>query len=432
VPIRGFSASAASILNSPKVDPARQCRPDPGASRRKRVALVVQRCGIEVNGGAEFHCLQIAQRMAKYWETEVLTTCALDYMTWENFYPEGTDQIGATLVRRFRVDRDVAAFNQLSGELHSRRDKTTLSEQESWMRAQGPMSSGLLEYLRAEKDSYDAFIFFGYLYATTYFGLPIVRDKAWLVPMAHDEWPIYFSMWDALFSCPRGFLLNTQAERQFLQRRFADNSLPGPIAGIGIHPPPRIDAKQFKLRYNLSAPFLLYIGRIDASKGCAEMFDYFIRWKQESNNPHKLVLVGQEIMPVPFHDDIIHLGYVDEDEKWAALSACDWIIVPSRFESLSMALLEGWSVTRPALVNAACAVLVEHCRKAHGGLWFNDYDEWRIVLDGVDDETKAMLGRQGRDYVREHYGWEQVETSYLDALNKITIQERETRRIKDT
>jgi glycosyltransferase involved in cell wall biosynthesis len=385
---------------------------------RMKVAFVVQRCGLEVNGGAESLCLQIAQRLGSFCTVEILTTCALDYMTWENFYPEGTATIGPTVVRRFPVDRprDVAAFNRLSGELNSKRDKTTLSEQEDWMRAQGPMSSGLLDHLRAAKDSYDAFIFFGYLYATTYFGLPLVRDKAWLEPLAHDEWTIYFRMWDAFFALPKGFIFNTQAERSFLQRRFPGNSLAGPIAGIGIDPPPGVDVEKFKLRYNLSAPFLLYIGRIDASKGCEEMFDYFIRWKQQSNNPYKLVLVGREVMPIPFHDDIIHLGYVSEEEKWAALSACDWVIAPSRFESLSMALLEGWSVARPALVNGACAVLVEHCRKAHGGVWFNDYNEWRMLLDGVDNETKTILGRQGRNYVREYYDWKKVEASYLDAL----------------
>ena len=49
-----------------------------------KVAFVVQRCGREVNGGAEKHCLQVATRMATQWQTEVLTTCALDYMTWDN------------------------------------------------------------------------------------------------------------------------------------------------------------------------------------------------------------------------------------------------------------------------------------------------------------------------------------------------------------
>ena len=196
---------------------------------------------------------------------------------------QGTEQIGSTFVRRFPVDqpRNVADFDRLSGELHSKQQEATLPEQENWMRAQGPMSAGLFDYLRAQKESYDAFVFFGYLYATTYFGLPLVREKAWLEPLAHDEWTIYFEMWDDFFALPEGFIFNTRAERSLLQRRFPGNSLSGPIAGVGIETPPQIDTESFKSRYKLSVPFLLYVGRIDESKGCRVMLDYFIRWKRD-------------------------------------------------------------------------------------------------------------------------------------------------------
>src|SRR3954449_1243287 len=84
-----------------------------------KVAFVVQRCGREVNGGAESLCLQVAQRMAKHWQTEILTTCALDYTTWENSYQPGPDRVGGTVIHRFPVDhpRNIDAFNNLSAQL---------------------------------------------------------------------------------------------------------------------------------------------------------------------------------------------------------------------------------------------------------------------------------------------------------------------------
>jgi glycosyltransferase involved in cell wall biosynthesis len=384
------------------------------------VGFVAQRCGFEVNGGAELLCRKMAERMARHWQTEIITTCALDYMTWTNYYPAGTDRLGNVPVHRFPVDqpRDVENFNRLSAELRPRQEAATVAEQEDWMRAQGPLSNGLLDYLRDNIGSYDAFIFFGYLYATTYFGLPLVAEKAWLEPLAHDEWPIYFGFWDGFFHLPRGFIFNTDAERAFLQGRFPGHPLAGPVAGIGIDHRPQTDIASFNARYNLDTPFLLYVGRVDESKGCDQMFDYFIRWKQESrNNPFKLVIVGQEIMPIPFHDDIIHLGYVSEEEKWAALSSCDWLLMPSPYESLSIALLEAWSVGRPALVNGQCAVLTAHCRKAHGGLWYNNFAEWQSALSTVDKETRRILGRQGKQYVENSYSWDRIERTYLEAVN---------------
>ena len=400
-----------------RISSVRKDDPSP-VPRDKRVAFVVQRCGLEVNGGAESLCLQVAQRMATHWTTEILTTCALDYMSWENFYEPGTEQIGPTFVRRFPVDqpRNVQDFDRLSEELHSRQDEATLPEQENWMRAQGPMSVGLLDYLRAHKESYDAFVFFGYLYATTYFGLPLVREKALLEPLAHEEWTIHFKMWDAFFALPEGFIFNTRAERSLLQRRFPGNSLLGPIAGVGIEIPPHIDTESFKSRYKLSVPFLLYVGRIDESKGCRVMLEYFIRWKREVDAPHKLVLIGREVMPIPFHDDIIHLGFVSDEEKWAAMKSCDWLIMPSPHESLSMVLLEAWSVGRPALVNGACAVLTQHCQESNGGLWYDHFDDFSIVLSTVDESTRQVLGRQGREYVEDRYSWSRVESRYLEAL----------------
>ena len=143
--------------------------------------------------------------MSTIWDTEILTTCALNYMTWENHFSEGTEECGDTIIIRFPTSetRDVEAFNKFSEELHSRIRHCTTEEQERWMRMQGPVSDALTSYIKLNKDKYDAFIFFGYLYATTSHNLPLVADKSYLVPCAHDEWPIYFSFFDRLFATPK-------------------------------------------------------------------------------------------------------------------------------------------------------------------------------------------------------------------------------------
>lgn len=385
------------------------------------MAFVVQRCGQEVNGGAESLCLQVAGRMSRFWQTEILTTCALDYMTWSNHYPSGVEEVAGTSIRRFRVDteRNVSAFDRLSADLVRHGSNASLEEQEHWMRAQGPFSSSLFEYLEKQREQYDAFIFFGYLYATTYFGLPLVEKKSILAPLGHDEWTIAFSMWTRFFQRPKGFVFQTQEEKDFLARRFPLVQLRGPIAGVGIDPPQTINCAAFRKKYRVEEPFLLYVGRIDVSKGCGPMFEYFLRWKKEFGAPHKLMLAGREVMPVPFHDDIIHLGFISDEEKWAAMKACDWLIMPSLHESLSMALLEAWSTARPALVNAKCAVLTRHCQESHGGLWYSTFEEWSAALSMVDEETKRILGCQGRAYVQERYSWDRVESSYLKTVESI-------------
>jgi len=339
-------------------------------------------------------------------------------MTWENWYSPGAERIGDTIVRRFPVDqpRDVGAFNQLSSRLALKQSRASLEEQENWMRAQGPLSTQLLDYLKLEGDNYDAFIFFTYLYATTYFGLPLVRDKAYLAPVAYDEWPIYFSMWDRFITLPQAIIFNTPEEKAFFKRRFPSYHGDDPVVGVGLGKPPSADVVGFREKYSLTGPFLLYVGRIDACKGCSEMIDAFCRFNRNAGFRHKLVLIGKEVMPVRFDDKIIHLGFVSDQEKWNAMAACDWLLLPSKYESLSMALLETWAAGRPALVNGQSEVLVGHCRRSNGGLWYDSWSECELIVSALDEKTKRTLGAQGRTYVQKNYSWDRVERDYLAAL----------------
>ncbi len=389
---------------------------------RPRIAFVVQRCGREVNGGAEQLCLTIAQRMAACWDTEILTTRALDYVTWANHYPAAPETVDGVLIRRFPVaaTRDIAHFNQLSERLHPRRAMAPLAEQEAWMRAQGPWTPELFAYLEQQRDAYDAFIFFGYLYATTYFGLPLVRNKALLAPLAHDEWPIYLPMWDQLFSLPRGFIFNTPEEWDFVRRRFPNLDLQGPVAGVAVDPPHSEDGARFRQRYSIHEPFLLYLGRIEPAKGCDELFKHFIQLRRRERQPRKLVLLGRAVMEIPSHPDIIPLGFVDEQTKWDALAACELLVMPSPYESLSIVLLEAWTLGKPVLVNGHCEVLVGQCRRANGGLWYENFGEFAIGLRTLqDDALSQCLGAQGKQFVEQQYTWPRIESCYVDLLRTI-------------
>jgi len=383
-----------------------------------KVAFVVQRCGLEVNGGAETLCLKIAERMSNYWNVEILTTCALDYMTWQDYYSPGVTEVSGVKVRHFRVtkQRDVEAFNRLSEKIYPRLKVASIEEQEAWMLAQGPWSLDLMAYVKQHKHEYDAFIFFTYLYATTYFILPLVAEKAHLAPLAHDEWTIYMSMWDKFFEKPRGFLFNTFEERNFIKGRFPKLNVEGPVAGVAVDPPAAYSAEHFRQRYNIYEPFLLYMGRIDPSKGCEELFRYFVELRSQESGSRKLVLLGKATMPIPNHPDIVALGFVDEQTKWDALAACDLLVMPSPYESLSIVLLEAWAVGKPVLVNGRCDVLVGQCRRAQGGLWYTSKEEFQVAIEKMDGQIRKQLGLQGKTFIEKRYTWPVIENDYLSLL----------------
>jgi glycosyltransferase involved in cell wall biosynthesis len=376
-------------------------------------------CGPTTYGGASALALAVARALSGIYDVELLTTCATDYETWRNVEAPGHERLDGVHVHRFLVDqtRDRAVFERLSRELVYA-PGGDLAQQERWMRAQGPYSSALLDHLDVFGARYAAVVFFSYLYATTYFGLPLVEDRALLVPLAHDEWPLAFSMWDRFFSRPRGFVYGSPEESALLLRRFPAIALNGPIAGIGIDPPDDVDPQRFRAQTGIAEPFLLYLGRIDPAKGCEQLVADYAR-ARAGGERRQLVLIGERHMPLADAPGVHVLGPVDERTKWDALAACDVFVMPSPYESLSIAMLEAWTQGRPALVNAHADALVGQCRRAAGGLWYASADEFAVALETLDESTGRALGESGRRYVAERYGWPRVEAVYREAIDRL-------------
>ena len=202
-----------------------------------RIAFIVQRYGTEILGGSEYHCRLIAERLAPRHQVEVLTTCAQDYITWKNEYPEGTDRIRGVTVRRFANarTRDIEAFNRYSEWIfniaHTRDDEM------EWLRQQGPWCPALLEYLERNQKQYDVLIFFTYLYAPTVLGVRVAPHKSILVPTAHDEPAIRLEIYKEMFSAPAGIAYNTDVERRFLTTHFSIRAVEEETVGCGVDLP---------------------------------------------------------------------------------------------------------------------------------------------------------------------------------------------------
>jgi glycosyltransferase involved in cell wall biosynthesis len=367
----------------------------------------------------------IAERMARFHSVEVLTTRAVDYVTWQDEYPEGIEDVNGIIVRRFGVDhpRNQQQFDAISGVVFG--GPHTPADEVEWMEKQGPYSSRLLAYLGANRETYDVFVFFTYLYCTTFFGLPLVKERAVLVSTCHDEPPIYLGIFDDLFRQARYLIYLTPEERAFVQRRFYDCNLDGEVIGIGVDPvtdlPPDPGWESIRRRLG-DSDFMLYVGRIDESKGCKSLIEYFTRYVNETGQPDlKLVLIGKAVMPVPNHPQLIATGFVSETTKLHAIQSCRFMVAPSPYESLCISILESWLLKRPVLCNGDCAVLRGQCRRSNGGLWYSDYETFREATELLlkDREIAEVLGEQGYEFIQRNCVWSRVDEKYLQSLSFI-------------
>lgn len=401
-----------------------------------RLAFVVQRYGLDIAGGAEYHCRLVAEHLARHAEVEILTTCAADYITWANHFPEGLETLGGLPVRRFKVKRprDPRRFSDWSDRVLRRvapprgaegapaaATPAQVDEELAWLEEEGPFSPRLVRHVQRSRERFDWFVFFSYRYYTTYHGLSAVADKALLVPTAEDDGVYRLSIFPPLFRKPRGIVWNSHEEKAMIEAVAANQHVPGDVVGVGSRLPQGVDGAGFRARHGLDGPFGLYLGRIDENKGCRQLFDFFKRYRQERGSRLKLVLIGKAVIPIPEDAGIVHLGFQPDQEKWDALDACDLLFMPSRYESLSMVTLEAWWTGRPVLANARCEVLRGQCRRGQAGLYYSSYEEFAEALQLLEQrpELRQALGRNGRRYFDANYAWPVVERKYLGLLERL-------------
>jgi glycosyltransferase involved in cell wall biosynthesis len=385
---------------------------------KKRIAMVVQRYGQEVNGGAEMLARWIAEHLTSLAEMHVITTCAVDHHTWANVYPPGESELNGVMIHRFVVDgpRTDRYHNDLFA------GRRSIFTQLNWMKEQGPYSSDLLNYVYDSYDEYDLYIFVTYLYPPVFFGLPLVSDKAVLVPNAHDEPYLHLPIFRSLFHLPQAIIYNTMPEKLLVNRVMHNNHVPQIVAGVGVDVPADVSAARFRQKYGINGRFILYVGRVEESKNIPELFDHFIRFRDETSEDLKLVLIGKVQVFVPDRPDIVPLGFVSEEDKFDAISATDVLVNPSLFESLSIVAMEAWLMGIPTLLNGRCEVLEYQSRQSNGGLYYYSYEEFASALGMLlaNEVLRNQLGSQGRAFVIANYSWDVILAKYQAVLETLT------------
>ena len=386
-----------------------------------KLAIVVQRYGADINGGAELHARYVAERLSRHVEVDVLTTCARDYITWRNELAAGDEVINGVTVRRFPVrrERDPDDFGRRSEQVFGKRH--SLRDELQWLASEGPTSPALVARLRHSAPDYDFIVFFSYRYYHAYHGVRAAPAQAVLVPTAERDPALGLAISGQTFRSVRALMYNSHEERALIQGVSGNQHVPGVVVGVGSEIPHEATAARFRARTGIRGRFVLYVGRIDANKGCAELFDYFSRYAGEVSGRMQLVLIGAPVMTIPSHPRIRHLGFVTDEEKYDALAAADVLLMPSYYESLSMVTLEAWAMRVPVLANGRCDVLRGQAIRANAGLYYESYDEFAAALHRLETDRglRRLLGANGRAYFERHYTWDVVEGKYLAMLERL-------------
>jgi glycosyltransferase involved in cell wall biosynthesis len=426
----------------------------PRGAPARRVAIVVQRFGVEINGGAELHAMQLARRLASTMDVEVLTSCARDYTDWALFYEPGVSTVAGLTVRRFthptrnpsgqRARVPLMHKLRFLGRRWLRRLPSALVLQprgepdydgRTFLHRQGPYCPDLFEHLRTSADRYDAVIFFAALYAPAALGILAWGRRSVLVPLLHDEKAMYLPVFHQVFRAAGAILFNTTSERRLAARLYGLDTSHMVVAGVGIdaEAPSAQQQAEVRRKYAIETAYMIYVGRIDRAKGCRELLDAFAAWAADEPAA-RLVLVGQAVMRIEPDPRIVLTGFVAEDERDALIAGAAALVIPSRYESLSLVTLEAMKFGVPVIANAACDVLEEHIRESGAGLAYHGTRELveamhHMLALGADE--RARLGAAGQRYVHDRYTWPRVIQQVSDAVYRVADAGETTDRALD-
>src|SRR5713226_227106 len=295
----------------------------------KKVAIVVQRCHETVVGGSESLAWHYASLLKDTYDVDLLTTTALDISDWANVLPAGSEEKDGINVIRFPV---TVGRNAYWAQLHHRlsggfdpftpgRQRTsekalqlkwTVALQEEFIKNQGPYSAPLMQFIKENWRDYQSIIFVTYLYPTTYFGLQqLPPGNALFAPTLHDEQPAYLSAYKHAAARARELLWLTEAEQRVSRKLWGD--LPGRVVGMAIDTKPREPEVSH-------VPYLLYSGRVDPNKGCAQLFEFYFKYERATLSRLRLVITGTADMNIPPHADIDFRGFVSSEEKFRLMA----------------------------------------------------------------------------------------------------------------
>ncbi len=408
----------------------------------KRLAIVVQRYAEEITGGAERHARLVAELLAPHYQVEVLTSCALDYTKWAMHFPPGSDKVAGISLLRFAhpVRNDIGRarvplVHKLRFKLRSllsllSRSPLVLApcnqpvfDGLDFLRRQGPHCASLFDHLDRSHERYDAVIFFTALYEPSAVGIQRWGKRSILVPLLHDEKPMYQPVFRRVFASAGATLFNTASERRLASRMYGLDTSREPLAGIGVEMPlPQPEAVAAVLaRFGLLPGYIVYVGRVDVSKGCRELIDAFLALAKTEPSV-RLVLVGQAVMAVPDHPRITQTGFVTESERDALVAAAAALVIPSRYESLSAVLLEAMLLKTPVIANGACEVLAEHVRNSGCGVTYHGPRQLRaaiLAMMALDPAERQRMGELGATYVKSNYTWERVLEVFKAAIERV-------------
>lgn len=232
---------------------------------------------------------------------------------------------------------------------------------------------------------------------------------------------------------------NSYVEEKLLERwpQFSEKTIlvnPGIEGGAPVPDPYYLE--EMKEKYRLSGKtVLLSLGRLVKRKGVDRTIEALAIHIPEAERENLVYFIAgagpreeylKQLVPPNLAQQIIFLGEISEEEKWAWLHLADIFIMPSRniagdFEGFGIVYLEAALCAKPVIAGNSGGVR-DAVKDGQTGLLVDPEKSDEIAAAirhlAADPELRRHLGQEGQARARREFNWEKQATALLTAIKE--------------
>ena len=399
-------------------------------------------------GGAEKYITDLSEELTRRGHAvDVYTSRSLDYHTWRSALPrfEQLDGVNVyrfrSLVRTERVWRALAYGFEGYWRTRARRYEPFI------FYGNGPICPGMFVAILQRARQYDLLHINNLHYSqalTAYAAARARRLPVVITPHVHAEQPVTHDVryLQTILQNSDMILADTRAEKRYLIQLGWNPDVV--VGGVGLHLGqfPALGQRESRQRFGLPEDgfVILFLGRKTEYKGLELVLKAFVALRQTRSDVY-LLAVGPE---TEFSqqlweryagiEGLVVRGTVTDDERLAALAACDVLALPSVGEAFGIVYLEGWAYRKP-VIGAHIASVASIVTDGVDGFLVEPHQVAPIVASLTDllehPHVAREMGERGYRKLTQRYTVSRiadiVEGTYTRVMRRYTMARGDTR-----
>lgn len=185
----------------------------------------------------------------------------------------------------------------------------------------------------------------------------------------------------------------------------------------GISSQKRILSTEFKV--NSSKINLLFVGRFDRQKGLDILIDFFKTYKTTNV---QLYIIGDNVLKnnqVEIPENIINIGWIDNEKLDSYYELFDGVIIPSRWEGFGLVAIEAMKNKKPIIVSDRGS-LPDLVNNDNGYVFsLNNLGTLRMILNNLNKKELEIKGLNGYKYFVQNFTSEMMNEKIIKLYKQI-------------